>query len=247
MSSLPVATVIADAFREIAVFAPNAAIPPDDFAYALGKLNRLLENMTEDRRITFAESFTAYVLIPGHNPHTIGPTGDWMVTTRPLEVRAAQLILTNVTPNVYLPVEIIGWAEWASLSVRAVQTSTPLKLYYDAQWPNGNINLYPVPSTAYQLELVTRTGFVAMLATDTFTFPPGYQDYVTLMLARSMAPAYPGSAQISQQLLADIAACESKLFNTNVHPPRLATADFGMPGNGGRGHADMNWIDRSFR
>lgn len=228
--STPVATIINDAFREIAVYTPVMPIPPDDFAFGLGKLNRFFDAVTNDRRYTFSQSFTPYPITPNHQPHTIGPNAaDWSVTQRPIEIRHASLILTDVTPNVYIPVDVRPWSWWADIPVKAVTSSVPTTLYYQPDWPNGSVYLWPVPTVAYQLEIVTRVGFALVGATDTFWLPPGYRDLITLQLAQTLAPAYPG-AIVSPLLKAQLRELTGQIFNMAADIPDLDLVDAGMPG-----------------
>ncbi len=242
-TSTPIDTILRDAFREIAVFAPTDSIPPDDMSFALGKLNRLFDNMTDDRRVVFANQFVTYPLIPNHTPHTIGPnSADFTVTTRPVSIELAQFVLTSVTPNLYLPIHLRDDAWWASVPIRGVTSSICTDLYYSPDWPNGTLNLWPVPSVAGSLELVTRTVFALVSVTDTFWLPPGYRDWVTLKLAEALVSGYPGST-VAPTLGKAIADGESRLLTSNVRAPSLATADYGT--GGGRG-GSFNYKDRQW-
>ena len=241
--STTVLQIITDAFAEIAVFAPSETIPPGDASFALGKLNRLFDNASADRRMVFTQQFVQYTLTPGLQTPTIGPnSATFTVTTRPTAIRAAQLVLTTSAPSVYLPVDIIDYRQWKDIPVRNI-TTLPQVLYYEPQWPNGNINLWPIPDAAYGLELITTVTFGQFALTDTLWYPHGYRDWITLKLAKALAPAYPG-AIISPMLTSDLAAVESLLFNINTMPPKLDTRDSGMPG--GRVGADFNYRSRTF-
>lgn len=256
MISQTVQQLVASAFREVAIYTPVMPIPPDDLAFGLDKLNRLLDESHNDRRLTYSQQFFTGVLTANHQPHTIGPAAnnpDFAVTQRPIELRAGSIVLTDVTPNVFVPLAIERWAWWAEeVPVRAVNTTIPRHVYYQPDWPLASLYLWPVPTLAYTLELVFRSSAFfngtgaggTWVLTDTITLPPGYAEWVTCKLAKRLAPAYPG-ASVPSTLEGTIAELEMKLFNINQDIPELDLVDAGMPGGDHHASGSMNYRSRT--
>jgi hypothetical protein len=119
------------------------------------------------------------------------------------------------------------------LRARAVTSATPSDLFYSADWPLGGIYLWPVPTTAYTLELEIETLLAAVALTDTFSLPQGYQRALRLTLAEHLAPPF-GQA-ISPMTAMHAMDARASIFGNNDTIPTLVTRDAGMPGGGGGG------------
>lgn len=254
MYSQIVSQLVARAFREVAIYTPVLPVPPDDLAYGCDELNLLFDESHNDRRLTYSESIQTFVLIPNQQSFTIGPaanTPNFVVVNRPIEIRSANIIQTDVSPNVVVPLTIETWRFWADdVPVRGIGTTLPQHLYYQRDWPVGTIYLYPFPTLAYSLELWTRssaffngtgTGGTWQL-TDQITLPPGFAKWASLKLAKRLAPAYPG-AVVPATLESSLQELESKLFNMTEDTPPLATVDAGMP-SGHTASGTMNYRSR---
>lgn len=244
LASVVVSDLIAEALTDIRAIRAGDTMAPELQAFALAKLNRLLDRWNADPRAAFNAGFASYTLTPNHQPHTIGPSGaDFTVIGRPTRIQGANLILTTVTPAVRLPIRIRDAAWWLANTVQGLATPIATDLYYDPDWPNGKLNLWPVPTAAYQIELLAAELFGALLATDTFWMPFGYRDAVALTLAEACAPGCGQTA--SQDLKNDANAARALIFGNNDEPPYLRTRDSGLrSGNGGGG---FNWLNRSTR
>jgi hypothetical protein len=241
LASVVVSDLITDAFTEIRAARAGDVLAPELMAWGLGKLNRLLDRWNADPRADFNAGFASYTLTPSHQPHTIGPSAaDFAVTQRPATIEGANLILTTVSPVVRLPLTLRDKAWWLAVSVRSLSTSIPNYLYYDPDWPNGNLNLWPVPSTAYQIELLTAGVFDVLSLTDAFWLPFGYRDAVTLTLAEELAPGV--GQKVDPSTAASANAARALIFSANDDAPYLRTQDSGLVRGSGSG---FNWLNRS--
>jgi hypothetical protein len=186
-----------DALFEIGVLAPGESLQAADGAFALGKLNRLIDNWNAERAAVYSDQFEAYTLVPSLAPHTIGPTGaTFTVTQRPVTIEGASVILDNVTPAVYVPIAVRDAAWWDAQTVPDLTAEFPTDVYYEPAWPNGKLWFWPVPTTAYGVNLMTRIVLAELTLASSFSLPPGYKDAITLTLAEDLASPY--GAQISQ-------------------------------------------------
>lgn len=223
--------LVTDALLELNIYDPSATISPEDAAYVLRKLNRILDNWNAERPAVYAEVFNSYTLTPALSPHTIGPSGTWVVTSRPVTIERVTLLLNSTnSPQVDICVRDAAW--YGGLTIPSLSTALPTDVYYAPEWPNGKLYFYPVPSSALAVVLWTRTILAKLALADAFTLPPGYQDALTLTLCEDIAPTY--EKTVAPSLAKKANEARDRIFSNNVEIPRLVTQDSGMPG-GGRG------------
>lgn len=121
---------------------------------------------------------------------TITATPDMVTAQRPDSIVRMNCVMLNQGPNpVYIQMRPISAEEWASLSIRQIPGINVTSLfYYDPQWPNGVINVFP-PLIGNGIEVFTwqHLGVPATLASR-YNAPPGYQDAVVWSLAERMWP-----------------------------------------------------------
>jgi len=230
--------LITAAVLEFNGVAPGEDLPSAEAVFGLNKLNLLLDTWATDDLYVYNKDFTVYNLIPNHQPHTIGPVADFVVTQRPVKIEAANLVLNTATPNIRIPLGIRDDDWWADQRIRSLANTTPTDLFYSPNWPNGQINLWPVPTLAYGLELETwvlLSKFVdipngATALNQTFSFPPGYQAALTYSLAETLCEAF--GKPVGPMLAASARNARSKIQNLNLESPRISTTDSGIPRSG---------------
>lgn len=236
-------TICSDALIEIGALAAGETATPEDLDLALGKVNRLFDNWNAERCAVFADVFTTFTITPSLSPHTIGPTGTFVVTQRPMEIPdgGAGLVLVASNPDVRIPITVRDAQWWAGQSVKALTSAIPTDLYYEPTWPNGNLFLWPVPTVANGLELQLRTLLAAITLDTTFSLPPGYRDAITLTLAESLVSPLGAASKVAPTLPADATKARARIFGANDVTPRIATQDAGMPTNRGP-RATFNYL-----
>lgn len=241
MTSVTVPTLIKNALAELNVYQPSQTVAPADAELALSKLNRLFNNWNGLRQATFSNDFITDTLVPTLSPHTIGPTGTFVVDQRPVTVDGIDLILTNVSPPVRVPIRMRDKQWYLSLSVPEIQVSTPTDCYYNPSWPNGQLYFYPVPNTAYDVVLLLRhTLDDELTLASSLSFPPGYEDAVTLTLAVDCSAVF--GREAAQSTIEAGRRARSAVFQNNDWTPRISTADAGMPGGNRPAHKpDFFW------
>jgi len=234
--------LVTDALLELNVYDAIDSIAPEDAAYVLRKLNRILDNWNAERPAVYADQFSTYTFTPALSPHTIGPSGTWVTSQRPVSIEGAMLLFNTAgNPQVRITLRDALWYE--SLSIQSITTQMPTDLYYEPDWPNGKLFFWPVPSAAYQVTLLTRLVLAKLALDDAFTLPPGYQDAITLTLCEDIAPTY--EKQVAPSLAKKASEARDRIFANNVVIPRLVTRDSGMPsalgGNAGDGTYLTGW------
>ena len=195
MPSVSVRSLIEDAMTELNVLSPGESANGPDLALGLSRLNLLFDHWNAQREAVYAELFESFTLIAGQQDVTIGPVGsgaDWTTTqgNRPVSLDGANLVLNTAVPNTRLPLNIRDYDWWMALRVRGVTTSIPTDLYYEPGWPLGVCHFWPIPSTAYPCELVSRGTLAQTTVNGSFSMPPGYQSAAMLTLAEDLSGAH---------------------------------------------------------
>lgn len=217
-------SVITNACIEIGAIAPGETVPAANSVFALERLNRIIDLWNTQGLTLWTVNDATYVLTANTQDYEIGPTAaaPGFVATRPTKVLMANLVLTTLTPNVFIPLEIWNAQQWASLAVLSVAASVPKALYYDPRNTNGLLRLWPKPSAANSLELYTPQQLTALAAlATTFAFPPGYEDALTLTLAEVLCQ--PFGRPRTPELMMDARNARAAIKATNNETPLMQT------------------------
>lgn len=221
--------IITDALRELGVVNAVDAPSGEDAALGLTRLNLIIDNLNAEGRGVYADTISTFTIVPGTNPHTIGPTGsspNWTVTQRPQAITLANLIVNSLRT----PIRVRDGQWWMGLSDPTLSGAIPTDLYFEPAWPLGKVWLWPAPSSAYQVELLLRVVLADLGLTDTFDLPPGYQDAITKTLAEELAA--PMRVPIPAMLPMQAQKARARVWGNNAVIPRLHTNDAGLPRSG---------------
>lgn len=230
---IPVPDLIYGALTEIRVARGGDVLRAEDQALGLLLLNEVLERLAVTPNALYARMSTGAALVPGLQPHTIGPSGTFLVPRRP--VRIARMNLVFPTGTTRQPVAVLSKAWWMGLATRTLSSSIPEGCYYNPTWPNGELNLFPVPDQPYGLELDVDRELLAVAVTDALDLPQGYSELLRLWTAKKAAPAFAREfSAASEQALSQ---CLSDVCGTNISVNNLTTLDGGVPGGEG------GWFD----
>jgi hypothetical protein len=225
--------VCEDALFELNVLAAGEVMGADDAVFVLRQLNTLLDELNAERAAVYADVYTPWVLTPGLAPHTIGPTGTFVVAQRPQSIEAANARLGGAgSAAVWTSIVLRDRDWWQALSMPDLAAPpVPTDCYYNPLWPNGELHFWPVGTAATPIELVTREVLKQLLLTDTFSLPPGYRSMLQKTLAERLAAPY--EKPVPGQLARDAAGARARVFAANTPMPRIQTRDAGLPGGGG--------------
>lgn len=222
-----ISDMVTEALEEIRSARAGDVINSEDMDLGLRTLNRILNAWNADERAVYNEEFNDYTLTPNLSPHTIGPSGTFNVTQRPVSLEYAALNLGN-TPNVFTPIAVRGDEWYQRNQVPGITLSVPTDVYYDTGWPLGKLYFYGIPTVAYGVRLWTRVLLASVVLTDTFSLPPGYQDALTLTLAERLAPAF--GQRASEETKQAARDARDLIFSVNdTTSLDINTRDGGMP------------------
>lgn len=215
--------IVKNAMYELNILAAGEEPSSADANFVLGKMNRIFDNWNAESLFIYGSLFFQGTLTPNKNPHTIGVAGsgaDFIVaTSRPPRIDDANLVLTDVTPNIFRPLKIEDDAWWMRNPVPSLPTQIPYYLYPNYGWPLGQLYLWPVPTKAYDIRLLLWTLFTSLALTDTFTLPNGYEDAITLTLAESIAA--PFGKQIDPLTARNAALARGRIKSLNSEAPEM--------------------------
>jgi hypothetical protein len=218
--------LISEALQEIGVLAAGETPTAEDAEFCRQKFARITDNWNAERAAVYADQYLTYTFNTGGTvPQTIGPTGaTYTATQRPVTIEYANVILTD---DVRVPIALWDKAAYDAQTVPSVTATFPLAVYYNPSWPNGQLYWWPIPTTAYGLELQVRVTLSTLGLNDDVNLPPGYRDALTLTLAEDLTLAF--GRPVPPDLPRMAAKARARVFANNDQPPRIATQDAGMP------------------
>lgn len=231
--------LIKAAMQEIGALAMGETPSNEDSAWVLSKLQRLIDRYNARRPLVYSVNFTQFALVLNTQPITIGPGAMFDVNQRPVDIDSISLVLNNTSPTqveIWVNKRDKDW--WAQNRVKNLTSTLPTDYYYEPNWPNGNLFLWPIPSAANNLLLQYRTVLAEITNyNQPFTLPPGYWDAIVYPLAVSICPSF--ERQATPDLVRLAAEALKAIEVNNNKSPRGTTGDAGMPGVGNRG--DFNY------
>ena len=179
--------LIKRSLRLLKVKESGESLTADEEADGLEALNGMLSSWSNQGLMQHGRTQISHTLTANDGTYTIGATGD-IVTTTPVTIESAFIRDSN---NVDLEIELINDEQFASIPLKTNIASYPSFMYFNRQFPNATINLYPIPSIAYTLyhnvipQLANYTD-----GSDTVSLPEGYEDAIVYNLALRIAPEY---------------------------------------------------------
>lgn len=233
--------IVQQAMVEMGAIDPNETPTGPEANTVLTKLNRLLDAWNADGKYIYAYQFLVAPLLTNTQPQTIGPTGNWMgVNQRPEKILNANVLLNypgNTSIRQKVNIRDADW--WANKSAYAVVATFPTDLYYEPDWNNGSLYLWPIPTVAYPLEIEVYTVLQQLQLTSVFCMPPGYMDAVVYSLAVSICPSF--GKEVSPTLARLALLAERRIQAGNISSPRISTRDAGMA-NGESNRATWSYL-----
>jgi hypothetical protein len=184
--------LLRSSFRLIGVLREGQGPNADDITDSLVVLNSMLEAWSIERLNVFTVQPATVTLDAGQQVYQIGTGSPDFAIPRPIRIEAAN-VLTGATGGPFeLPLEILNLQQWTAIGIKSTPSTLPTRLFYDNQFPWGNLYFWPVPSVSVQVILwmwqALQTGFTDTSVT--LAFPPGYADAIRYNLAVKLAPEW---------------------------------------------------------
>lgn len=193
--------LIESAMRVVGIISSGAGETPtaDEANDALDSLNDLLESMSLENLFVWGTVDQTFTTVIGQASRTIGPTGQFVATARPIRISGAYCTVQGVD----FPIDIIGMAQYNDTCLKSQPGQIIEQLLYVNDFPNGIVTLWPTPSAAIPLVLsIDRVMTSVPTLATALTYPPGYLNFMKHALGMMLAPDY---GVTPSQTVADIA------------------------------------------
>ena len=242
MISTKAIDLITASLQEFNAYAAGETPSAADATFAFDKLNARLDEWSARKPFAYAMSFNVFTLPINTQPVTIGPQGaDFTVPQRPERLEGANLILTGQSNQpIDVPMGIRDEQWWNYQQTKSLTSTFPTDVYYQPDFPNGNLFFWPIATQGYQVRLEWWT-WVTQAATQqtVLVLPPAYYNALRLTLAEELCEPFgktPGPMLMRNALMA-----RKAVQANNDGSPRIQTREAGQ-GSKGPQKPDFNWL-----
>lgn len=181
--------LIRGSLRLIGAVAPGETPTSAEIDEGLSALNEMVDSWSNDGHMIFEEKRESFTLSSGTADYTIGSGADFDTARPQIVLRASAKEIGDETE---LPVAVIYESdEWQRISYKTTQSEIALAIYWQPEYPNGKISIWPVPNAASTLILYSLKP-LSTFATSatTVSLPPGYYRALRYNLAVELAAEY---------------------------------------------------------
>lgn len=185
-----VRTLIGNAMKLLGALQAGESPSANEAADGLAFLNMLVDSLTNQRLIIYSIDRSTYTLTANTQTYTLGSGGTWNAT-RPVRIESMSVLITTVSPNIELPIQMLRDEEWQAVTVKSVSSTFPLVAYDDGAFPLRSISFWPIPTDADSVVIYSYSP-ISQFAniSASISLPPGYERFLTCALALEMAPQY---------------------------------------------------------
>lgn len=212
--------IIKDALAKIGVYSDAMPLSSPDAESASREFDRMMGMWSNSRLLIYQESVATFAIAAGQSTRTVGPTGQWVTSSRPMKIERINLVYTQ-GDDVEVPIQIYTYDQWSSIPVKTVQ-GPPVVMWPNMTVPDITLNFYMVPDQAYNVTLYMTQALTAPAALSTsLVVPPGYEDAIVNNLAVRCAPTF--DRPVPQDIREDARKGLAELMRQNTTPLYIAT------------------------
>lgn len=188
---------------------PTASMQSD----ALDVFNDILEEWSNDGYMLFEKKIESFPFVAGKGLYTIGAGAD-LNTSRPMNILGAKI---KISGGYELPLKVWNYQEWAKICARELESDYPHGIYYNAAYPAGEINVWPIPETTEASLILYSLKPLVLLpnAATEIVFPPGYKKALRLTAATELRMEYGKPADPKLEDMATKARAAIQRTNTD--------------------------------
>lgn len=190
---------------------------------ALADLNDMLAQWQTQRWMVWNEVDIGFVST-GANSYTVGPGGNYNVTSRPDRIEAAYLrqLINPPGLNVDTPLKVIpSREEYSTLSLKTL-VSFPLYVFLDSSYPTAMLYIYPQPNASiYETHLILKNVLPVLTIATVISMPPQYVAAMKFNLAKRLRQAYGKGLRPDLELNALARSSLDIVKNSNLQIPEL--------------------------
>jgi hypothetical protein len=211
---MTVSDLLIKSMKKIGVIASGETPPVTELQDALLDLQLMLRSWASKKIQVYATVSESKVLTANQGVYTWAVGGN-INSLRPYEIVSAFIrdsnnsdtTLTRLSKNMY---NDIGTKSRAGI---------PDYYWYNPTYPLGLLYLFPIPDTSYTLYIDSLKPFTELsnfnLISDTFSFPPDYEEAVIYNLCVRLAPEFGKS--VPQETIAIAKSTYDALVNLNAN------------------------------
>lgn len=186
--------LVTSIMRKIGAITKNETPSSDEANDGIEIINDILSSWSNDSAKVYTNVLENFTLTPGDGEYTIG-TGANFNTARPIKILKAY----TRSGTIDTPLKIISDENFARITVKS-QVGPADCLNYNPSFPSGTIKIWPVPSTADTLYLLSEKELTSITLAGTVSFPPGWKRALIYNGAIDFASEYgqPVTAEIAE-------------------------------------------------
>lgn len=204
--------IIMASLRLIGAIASGETPTAAEISDGLSALNLMIDSLSADGFHIFEEKREEFNLSPSQQTYTMGPGGDFD-TVRPQVINTAKVRYSDDE----LALDIYNQEKWAAIGVKNLESTIPQVLYYNANYPLGEVSLWPIPSAAHKIVIYSLKPLTMFSDVNAdVELPPGYLEALKFNLAVRIAPEY--SRPIPDTVFALAESTLAAVKRTNVKP-----------------------------
>lgn len=181
--------LISSSLRLLGVLGEGETASAEQASEGLSALNLMIGGWSTNNLFIYARTREAFSLVANQSSYTMGPSGNFN-TTRPARIDYATVRISGDTPFEH-PVGILTVKEWANMSQKTATSDIPTKIFIQGTYPLQTVNVWPVPTAAYELVFYTLKPLSRFTAiSETISLPDGYERALKFNLAVELASEY---------------------------------------------------------
>ena len=204
--------------RLLGQLASGSTPSTSEYADALVAANGMIGSWRNEKLMVYSRQDESVTMVATQSSYTIGPGGN-LNTTRPVKIESAYVVVGTQS---YPDIRIIEDDEYFAIPNKTATAEWPNRINYRPTNTTGTLYVYPVPSAASALHILTWVPVATFAAiTDTFALPPGWDDAFDYNLAVRLAGEYPGS--LTQEVLQIARETKAALKSINIRPIKAYT------------------------
>lgn len=183
--------LVDDALTEIGVRAAGETLPSSEAQDGLRLLNRMVDSWAAERLTIYTITRTAWTITASDGQYTVGASAN-VAVARPVYIDHVNFIDTSTDPDKEYPLVKLTEDAWAGIQLKALTATYPQCWYYNPTYPNGTLDLWPVPTSSTLTGALYAPAAVGQFSglTTTVSLPPGYELALVKNLALQLCPQY---------------------------------------------------------
>ena len=202
----------------LGIYAPGETVTDADAERGLVVLNYLMDGWADEYLYVYKTIPTTIDLVVDQAAYAIGSTGaTTIVQERPARISMGPGAATATIATVDSPVNVVSSVEWNMIEAIASGSGTPDTLFYDPLYPNGILNLAPVPDALGTLVFQAWYPIQRFntLSDPDVTLAPGCDETIKTNLAVRLKP-YFSEAVLNPAITAGAITSKQNLRHTNL-------------------------------